>query len=78
MNPSGNGTRRKVAPSPLSHSCWAAMPPASCAPIVRPWNALRKETITRLAGPCRRSPQVLASLMAASLASLPVVTTNTV
>ena len=54
------------------------MPPASCAPIVRPWNALRKETITRLDGPCLLRPQVLASLMAASLASLPVVTTNTV
>ena len=40
------------------------MPPACCAPSVRPWNALSKETMTFLARPPDFTPCVRHSLMA--------------
>ena len=51
------------------HSFNAGMPPACCAPSVRPWKALSNETITFLARPPDLTPCVRHSLMAHSTAS---------
>src|ERR1035437_4729616 len=59
------------------HSFKAGMPPACCAPSVRPWKDLSKDTITFVERPPDFTQCVRHSLMAHSTASEPVVSRRT-
>ena len=75
--PSGNGTWTMSLSRLTIHSFRAGMPPAICAPSVRPWKAFWKVTMVIFASPATFRPQVRASLIAHSQASAPVVSRKT-
>ena len=52
LKPSGNGTCTKFGHSQPIHFFRRGMPPASCAPSVRPWKAFSNETMIRFCEPC--------------------------
>jgi hypothetical protein len=53
----GKGTCTKLGSSSApSQAFWPGSPPASWAPMVRPWKALQKPTNTFFSGPCFFAP----------------------